>query len=341
MDVIGTLEILWKGLKGRYGTIGAYSAAQRGFATFAALAFGGSMLVDAPFGRYLHTSTFPKIFTVSGRVGWMLMEIVSPLSFLYFLSAPPSISPSSFPAPSLTRLLSTLSNLPRARQLLAALYVTHYANRSIVSELRNPGRSPMHVVIPILSALFNLVNGGTIGMYVAGGLGGANSTGSGLKPHSALLFGGGIALWLAGFVSNLWHDEVLLDIKRKKQAQPRQDKAGKPEERYDIPQGGLYRYLSHPSYTSEWLEWTGFTLATFALSLAPFPPSDSLLAAAGVPSLLRPLQQWYLQPPALFVLQEVAAMLPRALSGHRWYKETFGKDWEKKGARWAVIPGIC
>ncbi|VUC30195.1 unnamed protein product [Clonostachys rosea] len=32
-------------------------------------------------------------------------------------------------------------------------------------------------------------------------------------------------------------------------------------------------------------------------------------------------------------------MLPRAVSGKRWYAEKFGE--EKVAKKWAVIPGVC
>lgn len=302
-----------------------------------------SSFSDAPFGRFL--SNDKSIWTVNGRVGWLLMEIVSPLSFLYFLSTPATLSSFTFPTPSLARFTSTLQALSPARIILVVFYVVHYANRSIVGELRNPGRSRMHIVIPLLSAVWNLANGGTNGFWMGGGGSGDNSSYYGLKNGSTspLLFAVGAVLWLGGFASNIYHDNVLFAIKRQKRADSKQlEKKGKPtpsdpKDRYAIPQGGLYSYISHPSYTSEWVEWTGFSLCTLALSPATFPSSPIY---AKLPPLLRPLKAWYLQPASLFVIQEVAAMLPRAISGHAWYSKTFGKEWEKTGAKWIVLPGL-
>ncbi|BGP12277.1 hypothetical protein JCM10213_000027 [Rhodosporidiobolus nylandii] len=347
MSLARSCSLLWDALRGQYGSIGLYSAVQRLFVAFGVTAGPACLLVDAPFGRFLGDSTWT--IKVNGRIGWLLMEIVSPLSFLYFLSTPPSTSPFAFPAPSFARILSAFSSLPAARRVLAVFYLVHYANRSIVSELRNPGRAAMDLVIPVISALFNAANGGTIGLYLGGGLAGAHPE-SGLRPNSAsnALFAVGAALWLAGFASNIYHDNVLFRLKAEKQAEgerqaKKRDSPSSPHDaksRYAIPQGGLYRFLSHPSYTSEWVEWSGFTLCTLALAPAPFPPSRSSPSLAALPALLRPLQAWYLQPPALFVLQEISAMLPRARSGHRWYRKTFGAEWEEKGAKWIVLPGL-
>lgn len=302
---------------------------------------------DAPFGRFFGNKS--SAWTVNGRAGWLLMEIVSPLSFLYFLSTPASTSPFTFPAPSFTRVISTLSALPAARLILVAFFVVHYFNRSILSELRNPGgRSRMHLIIPFLGIVWNLANGGSNGFWIGGGGRGLDSSNFGLQDGSSsiLLFIVGATMWLAGFASNVCHDNVLFRIKREKLIEAKKQKnKGKfasidPKDRYAIPQGGLYAILSHPSYTSEWLEWIGFSLCTFALAPAAFPPSPSSTLLTKLPAILRPLEAWYVQPAPLFVIQEVAAMLPRALSGHEWYRETFGKEWEEKGARWAVLPGL-
>lgn len=62
---------------------------------------------------------------------------------------------------------------------------------------------------------------------------------------------------------------------------------------YKIPSGWLYRYVSCPNYFGEIVEWFGFFLAT--LSPAAFA----------------------------FFLWTCANLIPRALSHHTWYRETF------------------
>ena len=293
------------------------------------------------------------------------MEAFAPLTFLYALALPLSTTPLSrqthLACASPPVILRAFLALDRPRQLLATLFLVHYSNRSVIGTLRNPGRAPMHLVIPVLSALFNLANGGTMGAWLSAG---ARTAGLGLKPSSSSsflsspsLFALGVALWAAGLAGNIFHDEHLYALKRAKQrslakgkgkasgagssasatAQGDDDKKPPAHERYSIPTRGLYALVSHPSYLCEWIEWAGYALAALQLAPAPFPSSTASAAARGV---LQPLAQWYLQPPVLFVLQEVAAMLPRARSGHEWYKRTFGSEWERKGARWAVIPGV-
>ncbi|GAA6052669.1 hypothetical protein JCM3770_003920 [Rhodotorula araucariae] len=339
---MSTLAQIGHGLAGEQGTLGIYAAVQRLFVAFGCFALPGSLLIDAPFGRF---GSWGKRLTVNGNLGWFLMELAAPVTFLYSLSVPLSASPCQHLPPfSPTRILGALTALPPGRQLLAAAFLLHYLNRAVLGSLRNPGRAPMHLVIPILSALFNVANGGTIGAWLAAGASpAAGSSFIGLRTGGrAGLFGAGVALWAVGFAGNIYHDEILYDLKRAKQravtSQHAKRDAGaaaapSPRERYSIPTRGLYKLVSHPSYLCEWVEWAGFWLASLQLARAPIAAP----AAGG----LHPLSEWYLEPPALFLLQEVAAMLPRALSGHAWYRRTFGRDWDEKGARWAVIPWVC
>lgn len=76
---------------------------------------------------------------------------------------------------------------------------------------------------------------------------------------------------------------------------------------YRIPEGGLYRWVSSPNYLGEIVEWTGWAVMTWS--------------AGGV----------------LFAVWTVANLMPRAISNHRWYRETFP---EYPASRRAIIPFI-
>lgn len=75
---------------------------------------------------------------------------------------------------------------------------------------------------------------------------------------------------------------------------------------YKIPRGWLYERISCPNYFGEFVVWLGWAVATWS--------------TAG----------------AVFLLWTVANLLPRALSNHRWYRETFP---DYPAERRAVIPG--
>lgn len=81
----------------------------------------------------------------------------------------------------------------------------------------------------------------------------------------------------------------------------------KHETGYEVPRGGLFEHVSCPNFFGEIVEWAGFAIACWNL-------------------------------PALgFAVWTAANLIPRALSHHRWYRETF-EDYPEN--RRAVIPGI-
>ncbi|MEO0326239.1 MAG: DUF1295 domain-containing protein [Myxococcota bacterium] len=75
---------------------------------------------------------------------------------------------------------------------------------------------------------------------------------------------------------------------------------------YVIPRGGLYELVSCPNYLTETVMWWGWALATWSL------------------------------PGLAFALFTSANLLPRAVSHHRWYRETFGDAYPAR--RKAVVP---
>jgi len=79
------------------------------------------------------------------------------------------------------------------------------------------------------------------------------------------------------------------------------------ESGYKIPHGGMYRYVSCPNYLGEVLEWTGWAVATWSI------------------------------PGLAFAVWTTANLAPRALSNHRWYRETF-PDYPRE--RRALIPFV-
>lgn len=330
---------------------------------------------DAPFGRF----GAPSWCSVSGSWGWLVMEIVAPIAFLVGLSAPLTTSPllgsSSILAASWQhagRLLEPFHHLPRARLILVIAFLVHYANRSLLSTWRNPSRAKMHLAVPLSAILFNAANGYTLGMFIGGGFVTVterdfDDDGLAREPWARALFWTGMTIWALGLASNIYHDEVLYSLKRQSSWGSKSTSWLSPsrttattnnshsqqqqQQRYSIPprSKGLYRFVSHPSYLSEWLEWLGYHLASLSLGPAPFPSfAATLLLRAGggkrpvpLPQALQPFREWYLQPTALFVLMEVAIMWPRATSGHKWYERTFGrKEWQAHGQRWVVIPGV-
>ena len=169
----------------------------------------------------------------------------------------------------------------------------------------------------IFGASFQIMNATCIGSWLAayGPRTAADWEGQ-LAPFSTLQFAAGVTIFYLGLAANYYHDDELREIRwREEDRQARLAReSGNPkasiEKHYSIPQAGLFKYMLYPHYFVEWVEWTGFYIAC-GLSCVPA---------------------------RMFVINEVAAMLPRAVAGKKWYIERFGA--EKIASKWAVIPGV-
>ncbi|KAK7229509.1 hypothetical protein V2G26_001679 [Clonostachys chloroleuca] len=118
-------------------------------------------------------------------------------------------------------------------------------------------------------------------------------------------FVAGVTVFYLGLAGNYFHDEELREIRRRESR-----KGNAAAKHYRIPQAGLFKYMLFPHYFCEWVEWFGFWMAC----------------------------GWGCVPALTFLINEFTTMLPRAVSGKRWYAEKFGE--EKVAKKWAVIPGV-
>ncbi|KAL7421628.1 hypothetical protein Q5752_003397 [Cryptotrichosporon argae] len=251
-------------------------------------------VVDAPFGRFSQGGRWH----VDGNLAWAAMELVAPVTFVVTLLRGPTLAASA--------------------NILSALYLIHYAHRAVVSPLLlSPPRSPQHIIVPLAAGLFNLMNA-----YLL-------ATGLAWDPPPTRV--GSPAFWLPivgwalCFAGNVYHDEILNDLRRprgKRLISDPKDAGG----RYKVPHGALFGLVSFPNYLCEWLEW-----ACFALAAAP---------GIWAPAPAHPTASWQsrlLPPPWMFVLAEISIMTPRAIRGHRWYRDKFD---DYPPGRKAVVPWL-
>jgi protein-S-isoprenylcysteine O-methyltransferase Ste14 len=236
------------------------------------------LFISAPYGRHTRGGWGPM---VDRRTGWLIME------------APPWLA-----------MVALFVVGGRAGQLvptvLLVMWLVHYLHRDLVFPLRMRGRGrPMPWSGVAMAVVFTLVNGGLNGawLFVAGPARDASWL---LDPRFVV----GAWMFVVGFVINLHSDEVLHRL-RDGQAAPTH--SGTRCEAYQVPHGGLYRWISCPNYLGEVLEWTGWAIATWSL------------------------------PGATFAIWTAANLLPRALSNHRWYRSTFA-DYPRE--RRAIIPWV-
>lgn len=190
------------------------------------------LFVAAPYGRHVKSTWGPMI---NNRLGWMLMEIVSPLAMLGWMW-------SGAPAGSWMMYF------------LMGLWVLHYLNRSIIFPLRlhtRGKRIPLSIVLS--AAFFNSVNGFLNG-YWWGHLAPQYPADWAYDPRFIL----GAALFLTGVFINQQADARLIALR----------KPG--DSGYSIPQGWLFRYISCPNHFGEILEWCGFALMAWNLPALSF-----------------------------------------------------------------------
>lgn len=187
--------------------------------------------------------------------------------------------------------------------------------RSILYSLMAPSISPIHVMIWSSAVSFQLLNGMAIGGWLGGHSNGPRTRQDwDAHPWSLAQFVFGIAVFFFGLAGNYMHDDELREIRRAETRRQQRLEAAHGrkgvEKHYRIPEAGMFRYMLYPHYFLEWIEWAGFWIA------------------CGFGCL----------PAALFLVNEVTSMLPRALSGRAWYIERFGE--EKIRKKWTIVPGV-
>jgi 3-oxo-5-alpha-steroid 4-dehydrogenase 1 len=258
------------------------------------------------------------------------MELISPMFFVYtFLTSPLTMQASPLPA------------LTDRHAILALCFLAHYLNRALISPLRTPSRSKTHIIVPLSGIGFNVINGSLMGSYLS-----SPFARIWLQGPPRISFYVGLGIWAIGLIGNIYHDEILLNIRRKAKTKGKAKEGEARGEHYAIPQGGLYSLISYPNYFFEWVEWFGFALAssplpfhlggltiTTALSSLLYPQTYIDLVNTPAPSFFPSLS-----PPWIFLISEFLLMVPRAYKGHKWYLNKFGDSYPKN--RKAVIPFV-
>jgi 3-oxo-5-alpha-steroid 4-dehydrogenase 1 len=233
-----------------------------------------SLFFIAPYGRFASKKFGANL---DPRWGWILMELPATISFVFFY-------------------LQGKNRFELVPLLFLAVWLIHYANRGFIFPLlmRFPkGKRQSFSITVVTSGWFvTSVHGYLNATYISHF---ADYQTSWLSDPRFLA---GIVIYYGALVGNIHADSILRNLRSKEEVA-----AGNAP--YRIPHGGLYRYLTNPSYFYELLAWIGFALATYS---------------AG----------------ALFVLGISAAnLIPRAFATHRWYLDKF-PDYPK--GRKALVP---
>ncbi|NHJ40349.1 MAG: DUF1295 domain-containing protein [Asgard group archaeon] len=185
-----------------------------------------------------------------------------------------------------------------------AVWFTHYTHRVFIYPFRIRNGKKITLTVVAMGFVFNLINAYIQGRWLFT-FSDPLYSGSLMYPLSnanysiswlySPQFILGILIFIAGYFINKHSDSILRSLR----------KPDDTDNSYKIPYGGLYKRLSCPNYLGEILEWAGWAVLTWSL--------------AGL----------------YFALWTVANLFPRAISNHKWYKETF-EDYPEE--RKAIIP---
>jgi len=224
--------------------------------------------VSAPYGQHIRKGWGPNL---NNKLGWFIMEIPTVVIFLiiYFLGERK------------TDLISIVFLL---------IWMLHYGQRTFIFPLLIRAKQPMPVSIISFGMMFNGINTYLQARWIY----------TLSEPYSddwiiSPFFIAGLSIFLLGFIINLHSDRIIRNLR----------KPGETE--YRIPYGGMFRWVSSPTYLGEITEWAGWAVLTLSF------------------------------PGLIFVFWTFANLAPRALSHHKWYLETFP---EYPKDRKALIPFI-
>ena len=238
-----------------------------GWIAIAIVSFPYLLKQVAPYGRH---SSEKWGWMIPNKLGWVLMELVSPVVFsIFFFSGSLQLTFTSY--------------------CFWFLWMLHYFNRSIVFPLRTKtDGKKMPVMIAVSASFFNIINGFLNG-YFFGNIGGNYGNEFFASPQFII----GLIVFVAGAFINIKSDNILLALR-------------KPGETgYKIPQGFLFKYISCPNLFGEIIEWFGFALLTWSLPGLSF----AIWTAANLTPRAIHHHQWYKEKFAKYP-KERKALLP-------------------------------
>ncbi len=237
----------------------------------------GGFFVKAPYGRF---ASEKYGFSLSPRLGWFLMELPATISFVFFY-------------------FQGQNRLEAVPLFFLGIWLIHYGNRGflfpfLIRTAKGQKGSFSFMVIAagwLVTTLHGYLNAVFISHL---------STHLTKEWFSDPRFLIGMLIYGFGYTMNLHSDHIIRNLRTREEVESGQ-------KIYRIPQGGLFKYVSNPSYFTELLSFTGFAIATWS-------------------------------PGALFVLGVSAAnLIPRAFQTHRWYQEKFA---DYPPDRKVIFPGI-
>lgn len=232
------------------------------------LIFISLLKITAGYGQHISKKWGP---TINDKIGWVIMEIPTVILYAIFYII------GDYQTKFMTLLFS-------------GLWFMHYGYRTFIFPSLIRGKRKMPITIILFGMIFNSANAYLQGQWI-------NKFSEGYETSWIFtpMFNIGIFFFFTGFLMHIHSDYIIRNLR----------KPGETD--FKIPYGGMFRYISCPSYLGEIIEWYGWAIMTWSL------------------------------PGLVFAIWTTANLGPRARSNHKWYIKTF-KYYPKN--RNALIPFI-
>ena len=242
------------------------------------------IFVEAPYGK--HGSPALGSVQLPPRLGWWLMELPATVFFIgtWIVS----------PAHEITGECWT-------PYVLAALWCIHYSNRGwffpLSIRVAKGSTTSFSLTISLIGALFTALHG-HLNAKMFRTLG-AHYTNDWLTDPRFLT---GFAVYEVGFWTTVHSEHVMRNLRPA-------DGIVRDGQRYKIPHGGAFNYVTSAQYLGELTAFLGFACMT-----------------------------WSLPGAAVFIIT-FFNLVPRSFTNHAWYMKTFGDDY-KKLRRKRLVPFV-
>lgn len=171
--------------------------------------------------------------SISNKPAWIIMEV--PVFIVM-----------------LVLMIKNWSNSTPVTTIMALLFLTHYFQRSFIFPFLMKGKSQMPIVIMLMGATFNIINGFLIGKWLF------EYSDYPSDWFTSPQFIIGTVIFLIGMFINIHSDYIIRHLR-----QPGDTK-------HYIPKGGMFKYVSSANYFGEITEWFGFAILTWSIPGALF-----------------------------------------------------------------------
>eukprot|EP01100_Stratorugosa_tubuloviscum_P015883 TRINITY_DN961_c0_g1_i1.p1 TRINITY_DN961_c0_g1~~TRINITY_DN961_c0_g1_i1.p1 ORF type:complete len:295 (+),score=124.46 TRINITY_DN961_c0_g1_i1:50-886(+) len=256
-----------------------------GLICFGLITFFILLVIPAPYGRYSKSEGWGPL--INAKVAWFLQECPTLIwAMISFFS------------------LEKPLNLAAPNLFILGLFVFHYTNRVLIFPFRIKNGKPTPFSVMFMAFMFCFFNGYIQTRYLCSFWKAPTQNANDYFFQFNFIFG--TFLFFFGWIINYHSDLILFNLRVNNQS--KKSINSNVDNRYFIPYGGAFNYVSAANLFGEIVEWIGFAIAAWSL------------------------------PAAAFAFSTFSNLFPRGVQHHKWYLEKFKEKYPKD--RKAVIPFI-